>query len=286
MSTEPKITPSLSTYMITTPNTNIKITPLKLYESPVKKNYRSSLSPTNSSAKNSNVNTRYKSSYIEKNISLPPCNIESKHLYITNLNSKKPNLNAKLSRNKMMQYKSTLDENALNELIQQRKKLLISEQEKTLLVPLDKKDDDNFKLLTMKQIKKKSLPLYKSAKKVKENNIENRKELDEAIQYSNIRKKKIVHSVKKNIYIVQKLYDKDGMSKKFPLFTDQDIGVYKYWQAPLIESQADEDVDTDDEQLALAKRYSLIELKEGIERYFQNGNNDLSNSKYINTNNK
>ena len=185
-----------------------------------------------------------------------------------------------------MQYKSSLDETALNELIQQRKKLLISEQEKTLLVPLDKKDDDQFKLQTMKLIKRKSLPLYRSAKKVKENNIENRKELDKAIEYSTIRKKKIVHSTKKNIYIIQRLYDKNGNSKKFPLFTDQDIGVYKYWQAPLIESQADEDVDTDDEQLTLAKRYSLIELKEGIERYFQNGNNDLSNSKYINTNNK
>ena len=187
MSTELKITPSLSTNIMTTPNTNIKITPLKLYESPVKKNYRSNLSPNNSSAKNSNANTRYKTSYIEKDISLPLCNIESTHLYITNFNSKKPNLNAKLSRNKMMQYKSSLDETALNELIQQRKKLLISEQEKTLLVPLDKKDDDQFKLQTMKLIKRKSLPLYRSAKKVKENNIENRKELDEAIQYSNIR---------------------------------------------------------------------------------------------------
>ena len=76
---------------------------------------------------------------------------------------------------------------------------------------------------------------------------------------------------------------------KFPLYKDQDIGVYEYWQAPLIENKIDEDNDSDEEQINLASKVCELDLMEGIKYIQKNGieslyNNRLQNKKKINNN--
>jgi hypothetical protein len=51
----------------------------------------------------------------------------------------------------------------------------------------------------------------------------------------------------------------------FPLYRDEDIGVNMFWQSHIIESTVDEDVDTDDDQLKVAKLHTFIELREALE---------------------
>ena len=64
--------------------------------------------------------------------------------------------------------------------------------------------------------------------------------------------------------------------------------MYEYWQAHIIESKADEDVMTDDEQLMLAGAYIISEMKEAIECYVKEGDMSVKNLMYIkhNKNNK
>ena len=65
--------------------------------------------------------------------------------------------------------------------------------------------------------------------------------------------------------------------KNFPLYKDQDIGIYEYWQVPLIESKIDEDNDSDDEQIKLATNVCHLDLKEGIHYVQNNGIDDIIN---------
>lgn len=171
--------------------------------------------------------------------------------------TKKPSLNSKESRNKLKALKSNQRKGKTLEEI-------IDYQQNHLLVPIKKQNDEIFKLFTMKNIKKKSFPEYKSAKKCEDSNIESRKELDSAIEYSIVKKKQVTHSTKKNLYIIHRLYDNDDNEYKFPLFKDFDIGINEYWQSHLVESYEDEDNDTDDELLDQADSYTLSELEEAL----------------------
>ena len=63
----------------------------------------------------------------------------------------------------------------------------------------------------------------------------------------------------------------------FPLFTDKDIGIYEYWQAHIIDSKADEDVMTDNEQLTIASSYVAGEIKEAFEKIKKEGNDAFVN---------
>ena len=197
----------------------------------------------------------------------------SNHKYYTPFNKKNVDISS-LSTAKMTNLTSTskkFSESRFTVKKREDKPLeeIINYQQKHMVVPINRKDDEAFKLLTMKNIKKKSLPVYKSAKKIED--IEARKELDSAIEYSIVKKKAITHSVKKNLYIIHRLYDEEDNEYKFPLFKDAEIGINQYWQNHLVESNEDEDIDTDEEVLESAVSCTLSELEEALNEVREKG---------------
>ena len=197
----------------------------------------------------------------------------SNHKYYTPFNKKNVDISS-LSTAKMTNLTSTSKKTSLNRFTVKKREdkpleEIINYQQKHMVVPINRKDDEGFKLLTMKNIKKKSLPVYKSAKKIED--IEARKELDSAIEYSIVKKKAITHSVKKNLYIIHRLYDEEDKEYKFPLFKDADIGINQYWQNHLVESNEDEDIDTDEEVLESAVSCTLSELEEALNEVREKG---------------
>ena len=182
----------------------------------------------------------------------------------------KPSLSSLESKNEMANFNKN-----------QLKKNIILSQEKELLIPIEKKNDEKYKLLTIQKIKDK-FPPYKSAKRFDE---EERKifrnSLDEAEKYAILKKKKIIYSNKKDIFVFVSLFNNKEKEFKFPLFRDNDIGIYKYWQAKIVDSQVDEDDDTDDEQEKVAKYYCIKELKEAFEVLQDKGNKIVQNTKFL-----
>ena len=141
---------------------------------------------------------------------------------------------------------------------------LIKFQESNLPVPIKKKDDESFKILTMRKMKRKTMPPNKSVRKFAED-IEPLYEKEFRIQnnYCHLLKRKIVHSLKR-IYSSNFVLKKGKKEYNFMIFTDKDIGIYEYWQAHIHEAQNDEDFDTDEEQKKLAKCFTLGEVKEAL----------------------
>ena len=60
-------------------------------------------------------------------------------------------------------------------------------------------------------------------------------------------------------------------------YRDSDIGIYEYWEVPLIESKIDEDNDSDEEQINIAKKVCDLDLSEGIKYVQKNGLDDILN---------
>ena len=141
---------------------------------------------------------------------------------------------------------------------------LLKFQELNLPVPLKKKDDENFKILTMKKMKRKTMPSYKSTRKFAEDK-EPSYEKDFRIHnnYCTLLKRKIVHSLRR-IYSSNFVLKKGDKDFNFMIFRDKDIGIYEYWQAHIHETNNDEDFDTDEEQKKLAKCFTFGELKEAL----------------------
>ena len=137
-------------------------------------------------------------------------------------------------------------------------------QESHLPVPLNKKDDENFKILTMKKMKRKTMPPNKSVRKFAEDK-EPLYEKEFRIQnnFCKLLKRKVVHSLRR-IYSSNFVLKKGNKKYDFMIFRDKDIGVYEYWQAHIHEAQNDEDFDTDEEQKKLAKCYTIGEIKEAL----------------------
>ena len=181
----------------------------------------------------------------------------------------KPSLTSLESKNEMINFnKNQLKNNLLSE-------------EKQLLIPIEKKNDEKYKLLTIQKIKNK-FPPFKSAKRFEEEEKKIfRKALDEAEKYAILKKKKIIYSNKKDIFVIVSLFNNKDEEFKFPLFRDNDIGIYKYWQAKIVDSQVDEDDDTDDEQERVAKYYCIKELKEAFEVLQDKGNKIVQNTKFL-----
>ena len=141
---------------------------------------------------------------------------------------------------------------------------LLKIQESNLPVPIKRKDDENFKILTMRKMKRKTMPPNKSVRKFAED-IEPLYEKEFRIQknYCHLLKRKMVHSLRR-IYSSNFVLKKGRKEYNFMIFTDKDIGIYEYWQAHIHETQNDEDFDTDEEQKKLAKCFTLGELKEAL----------------------
>ena len=148
---------------------------------------------------------------------------------------------------------------------------LLEFQESNLPVPLQKKDDENFKILSMKKMKRKTMPPNKSVRKFAED-IEPLYEKEFRIQnnFCNLMRRKVVHSLKR-IYSSNFVLKKNRKDYHFMVFRDKDIGIYEYWQAHIHEAQNDEDFDTDEEQKKLAKCFTLGEIKEAFV-YIRNTN--------------
>ena len=181
--------------------------------------------------------------------------------------SKKPRLSLKDSRTKLKQLRDKLSPS----LSEEEK---IREQENFLPVPLNKMNDEKYKLLRMHHLKKKSLPEYKSCTKFEDYYKPFEKSLDKKNEYYLLKRKKGIYSNTKNMILEFTL--KNGKKEQsFPLYKDNDIGIYEYWEVPLIESKADEDNDSDEEQINLAKKVCNLDLMEGIKYIQQNGIDDI-----------
>ena len=141
---------------------------------------------------------------------------------------------------------------------------LLKYQEINLPVSLKKKDDENFKLLTIKKMKRKTMPPNKSVRKFAED-IEPLYEKEFRIQnnFCTLLKRKVVHSTRR-IYSSNFVLKKGKKDVNFMIFRDKDIGIYEYWQAHIHEAQNDEDFDTEEEQKKLAKCFTLGEIKEAL----------------------
>lgn len=151
------------------------------------------------------------------------------------------------------------DEDSFNDI-----RKLIKYQEEHLPVPKKEKDNENYKILTMKKMKRKTMPPNKSVRKFAEDR-EPQYEREFRINNSfcKLLKRKVVHSYKR-IYASNFILADGKKQLEFPIFRDKDIGIYEYWQAHIHEAYNDEDVETDEEQKTLAKCYTLGELKEAF----------------------
>ena len=151
---------------------------------------------------------------------------------------------------------------------------LLKYQESHLPVPLSKKDNEKFKILKMKQMKRVSMPPNKSVRKFAED-IEPHYEKEFRIlnSFSSMKKRKPVHSTRRLYSSNYILYKDKGNSEKFMVFRDKDIGIYEYWQAHIHETHNDEDVETDEEQKKIALNFCISEVREGLE-YISNYGND------------
>ncbi len=185
----------------------------------------------------------------------------------------KPKLSLKESRTKLKQLREKLYPLSEEERI--------IGQEQLLPVPHQFMNDEKFKILRMHKLKKPSLPEYKSCEKY-ENYY---KPFEDSLKAKNefflLKKKKSVYSNTKVMKLEINLKNKNR-EKIFPLYKDQDIGVYEYWQVPLIENKIDEDNDSDEEQINLAKKVCELDLMEGIKYIKKNGMESLVNNRFKN----
>ena len=152
------------------------------------------------------------------------------------------------------------DEYSLNDL-----EHLIKYQESHLPVPIKEKDNENFKILTMKKMKRKTMPPNKSVRKFAEDKEPYyEKEFRITNSFCKLRKKKVVHSSRR-LYSSNFALNKGKNKVEFKIFRDKDIGVYEYWQTHIHEAHNDEDIETDEEQKTLAKCFTLGEIRESFQ---------------------
>lgn len=155
---------------------------------------------------------------------------------------------------------------------------LLKYQEKHLPVPLSKKDNEKFKILKMKQMKRISMPPNKSVRKFAED-IEPiyEKEFRILNSFSSMKKRKPVHSTRRIYSSNYFLYKEKGVTEKFMVFRDKDIGIYEYWQAHIHEARNDEDVETDEEQKIIALNFCINEVREGLQYIKKHGKDAFIN---------
>ncbi len=141
---------------------------------------------------------------------------------------------------------------------------ILKYQEEHLAVPISQKDNENYKILTMKKMKRKSMPPNKSLRKFAEDmEPKYEKEFRVNNSYYKLLKKKMVHSTMR-VYSSSFILGDEKNHVNFMIYRDKDIGVYEYWQAHIHESRNDEDIETEDDQKKLAGIFVLGEIKEAF----------------------
>ena len=208
----------------------------------------------NSTASKSFMQEYYYSKKFQEDLHIFPCSDSNNIPEIANKNNNTPS-----TTNSHTGAIKEEDEESINDIQE-----LLKYQEEHLPVPIKEKDNENFKILTMKKMKRKTMPPNKSARKFDEE-IEPLYEKEFRINNSfcKLLKRKVVHSYKR-IYSSNFILSDGKKKREFRIFRDKDIGVYEYWQAHIHEAYNDEDVETDEEQKTLAKCYTLGEIKEAF----------------------
>ena len=214
----------------------------------------------NSTASKSYMQEYSKSSKYQKNIK----NSEKENFF--NQNDSQSDKNSENSDKNCINEEAKEEEDSINSIDG-----LIKYQESHLPVPIKEKDNENFKILTMKKMKRKTMPPNKSLRKFAEDREPNyEKDFRITNSFCKLLKRKVVHSSRR-IYSSNFLLNKGKKQVNFKIFRDKDIGVYEYWQTHIHESHIDEDVETDEEQKSLAKCFTLGEIKEAM-MAIKNGN--------------
>ena len=193
----------------------------------------------------------------------------------------KLSLFSSIEKNEIVSKKSTDNENEDN-MGDLKEDYLFNEiieyQESILPVPIEQKNNERFKILKIKEMKRLSMPPNKSVKRYEED-METKYEKEFRInnEFSTMKKKKPVHSLKR-IYSSCIFFNKNKKEKKaFMIFRDKDIGVYEYWQAHIHESHIDEDIETDEKQKIVASNFSISEIKQAFDFIKKNGSKSFIN---------
>lgn len=141
------------------------------------------------------------------------------------------------------------------------------------LLPISKTNDDRFKInLINKKLKNKKFSIYNSAENAKQkyllennggNDIFSNKKIKKIHPFQNsISEKKIYQSQinlissKRKKFVHFKIYKEDDVITNSPFYYDL-----------LIENEADEDVDTDQENLLNGYKLSILNIKEAIRQF-------------------
>ena len=133
-----------------------------------------------------------------------------------------------------------------------------------LYLPKKYKDDEQYKSNLYKYLKEK---YYKN--NIMRNRGNKTKILKIKDNFTKINKKKKVNSVKKKC--LNKIIFFNGADECiFNLFKDDDIGIDKKWQMPLINQKYDNDIDSDEEQIENGKAKMLYDLRLAIIKWSQN----------------
>ena len=243
----------------------------------------SSLKFDNEKPNNSNINNF--NCFSKNQISNPPKinSLSSKLFLIEYSKSKRFEEDKKITdqmnktNKKNIIYEENINEKDNNNEALKKYQELLQFQEKNLIVPPEKKNDEIFKIFKMKTIKRESVPPNKSVKKFEDIQCDYEYKFKTNKTYSTIKKKRLSHSTKKFYISTIKYTDDKGKEEEFLIFTDQDIGIFEYWQKDLIESTNDEDVNTDDEQLNLATNFTIGEIRECFKFIEQYGKSSFVN---------
>ena len=133
-----------------------------------------------------------------------------------------------------------------------------------LYLPKKYKDDEQYKSNLYKYLKEKH---YKN--NIMRDRGNKTKILKIKDNFTKINKKKKVNYVKKKC--LNKIIFFDGADECiFNLFKDDDIGIDKKWQMPLINQKYDNDIDSDEEQIENGKAKMLYDLRLAIIKWSQN----------------
>lgn len=142
-------------------------------------------------------------------------------------------------------------------------------------MPLDQKDNEKFKILKIKEMKRLSISSNKSVRR----EIEAKYEKDFRIKntFSTMKKKKPVHSLRR-LYSSSFVLKKNKKEKEyFMIVRDKDIGLYEYWLTHIHHAHIDEDAETDEEQKIVANNFCISEISEAFEYIKQNEANSFVN---------
>lgn len=141
------------------------------------------------------------------------------------------------------------------------------------LLPISKTNDDIFKInLINKKLKNKKFSIYNSAENVKQKYLLENNDDDDIFSNKKIKKIHPFHSSisEKKIYQSQINFISSKKHKliHFKIFKEDDVITNSpFYYDLLIENEADEDVDTDRENLSNGYKLSILNIKEAIRQF-------------------